>query len=564
MDKIVPFTLTFIFFVSPLFSQDDPNWEEEGEIEEAEVVIEKDRQIELPTANRNYERVPPLPVNEPDIDLSYQLVEVLPRLQPLTPPIRVLKVKESPLPKLYPNYARVGFANFITPYLEISANSARNEDYDYGVHLRHLSSRRGPVDGGNSGNSDTRIGLQGKYFSLGHTLFGQARYQRERYHFYGYAPGTEVSRDDIRQVFNTVDISGGVERNDVNTTFDYQLQLNYRHLNDAYQASENQFELNFGTDVQISDQLDFQLEGDLWFANLEDAPAPTPDNTNIINRSLFRVNPYFTYRIGADSQRGLELKAGVNLVYENDTLANADRLHFYPFARADYHFTESFSAYASLDGDIERVSLLDLTNMNPWLRPNVPVFHTNKSLSFGGGITGKVNSVLGFNAGLSASNYKNMYFFVNNANDSTKFDVLYDQGNVFLLNIHGELSLNSQDRFRTTLRADYFVYDMNELDQPWHRPNLKMSVLASYNLYEKLLLNTEFMLLGGLKGLNQATDQSQALPLITDLSFKADYIFSPRFSTFLQFKNIFAQNYERYLNYPTRGFMVMGGITYSF
>lgn len=564
MDKTAFWILIFIFLGTPLFAQEDPNWEEEGEIEEAEVVIEKDRQIELPRANRNFERVPPLPVSEPEIDISYQFVEVLPRLQQLTPPIRVLKVKEPPLPKLYPNYVKAGFGNFVTPYLEVFANSPRSEDYTYGVHFRHLSSRRGPVDGANSGNSDTRIGLHGKYFFAGHTLFGEAGYQRERYHFFGYAPGTEVSRDDIRQVFNTIDISGGIERSEVDAVFDYRLQLNYRHLNDAYQAAENQFEVKLDTDVRISEQLGFHLNTDVWYAKLEDAPAPTPEALNTINRNLIRINPYFSYRTSPDPKRGLELSAGANLVYENDTLPNADRLHFYPYALATYHLGESLRVYGRLDGDIERVSLLDLTNENPWLRPNVPVFHSNRSLSFGGGVAGRLNSLLGFNAGLSASNYKNLYFFANSATDSTKFNVLYDQGNVFVLNFFGELNINSQDRFRTTLRFDYFAYDMGELEEPWHRPNLKMSVLSSYNLYEKLLLNAEFMLLGGLEGLNQATNRSVSLPLITDLSLKADYIFSPRFSTFLQFKNIFAQNYERYLNYPSRGFMLMGGVTYSF
>jgi hypothetical protein len=557
------YALFFSFTAFPLLAQ-QTDWEEEGEIEEAEVVIEKDREIELPRANRKFERVPPLPVQPPSIELNYQFVDISPRLQPLKPPIRVLKVKEPPLPKLYPNYLKAGFGNYITPYLEVYANSARSEDYSYGVHFNHLSSRRGPVDGANSGNSNTRLGLHGNYFAAGHTFFGEASYQRERYHFFGYAPGLEIDRDSIRQIFNTVTLSGGLERNDVDALLDYRLKLNYRHLDDAYNASENQFEVNFHASYDISDLLSFQLQTDIWSSTLQDSPLEAPEIANSISRNLFRFKPYFRFRTSEEAQQGLDVRAGINLVYENDTLSNADRLHFYPYATARYYLANTISVYASLEGDIQRVSLLDLTDENPWLMPNVPVYHTNKSLSFGGGITGSVNSFLGFNAGLSASNYKNMYFFVNSAEDSTKFDILYDQGNVFVFNFFGELNINSQDRFRTTLRADYFAYSMDELESPWHRPNLKMSILSSYNVYDKLLLNAEFMLINGLEGLNMATAQSEELPVIADLSMKADYIFSPRFSTFLQFKNIFAQNYERYLNYPSRGIMVLAGITYSF
>ncbi|WPP50891.1 TonB-dependent receptor [Catalinimonas niigatensis] len=545
-------------------AQQDPNWEEEGEIEAAEVVIEKSREIELPKANRIFERVPPLPVQESTIPIEYRFVEVLPRLQSLRPPIRVLKVKEPPLPKLYPNYIKAGFGNYITPYLEVYANSARSEDYSYGIHFKHLSSRLGPVDGGNSGNSDTRLALNGKYFTSGHTLFGEASYQRERYHFYGYTPGLELSRDSIKQLFNTISLSGGIERSEVDAAFDYQLKLNYRHLDDAYDASENQFGINFLASMAIAEQLGFHLQSDFWVMNRKDVADVFPNEPTSQDRNLFRLKPYFNYRTSTEPQQGLDIKAGLNLVYENDTLSNADKLHVYPFAQAKYHISNSFHLYASLEGEIERKSLLDFTNENPWLKPNVAVFHTNKNFGFGGGIAGKVNSMLGFNAGFSANNYKNLYFFANSASDSAKFDILYDTGNVFVFNLHGEVNIYSQDRFRTTIRGDYFAYDMDELAKPWHRPTVKMSLLSSYNIYDKFLLNAELLVMGGLEGINLASGTQKELGTIADLSFKADYLFSPRFSTFLQLKNILAQNYERYLNYPSRGIMVMAGITYSF
>ncbi|MEK6480492.1 hypothetical protein WJR50_23315 [Catalinimonas sp. 4WD22] len=562
------FTLIFLFAglccTFDLYAQQDPNWEEEGEIEEAEVVIEKSREIELPRANRKFERVPPLPVQESTIDINYQFVEVLPKLQPMTPSIRVLKVKEPPLSKLYPNYVKAGFGNYLSPYLEVYANSARSEDYSYGVHFRHLSSRQGPVDGSNSGNSDTKLSLNGKYFAGGHTLFGDASYQRERYHFYGYMPGLELSRDSIKQIFNTISLSGGIERSEVDAAFDYRLKLNYKHLGDAYQASENQFGINLFTSLDIAEPLTFAIQSDFWIMNREDVADIFPNDPTSINRNLFRFKPYFKYQTSTEPQEGLEVKAGVNFVYENDTIVNADKLHVYPYAEAQYHLTNSLKLYASLSGDIERKSLLDFTNENPWVKPNVPLANTNRNFSFGGGLAGRASSLLGFNAGFSANNYKNLYFFANSASDSTKFDILYDTGDVFVFNLYAELNVNSQDRFRTTLRGDYYAYSMGRLEEPWHRPNVKMSLLSSYNVYDKLLLNAELLVLGGLRGINLASGTEKDLGTIADLSFKADYLFSPRFSTFLQLKNIFAQNYERYLNYPSRGIMIMAGVTYSF
>ena len=554
--------LIFLSF-SVTFAQQGSDWEEEGEIEEAEVIIEKNRQIELPIAIRNYERVPPLPITTSDLTINYDYVEVLPTLNKLNPAVRVLKVKEPPLPKLYSNFIKAGFGNFISPYLEVFANNGRSDSYMYGVRLHHLSSRRGPVDGANSGNSDTQIDLNGKFFGLGHTFFGNVGYQRERYHFYGYAPILELSRDDIKQNFNTVHATLGLNRSEPTARFDYSLTADYHFFNSSFFASENQIEVSLSADASISDRLRFNVVSNLWFANQRDRD-PESETSNTINRNLFRVKPYFSYKSSDQAQKGLEILAGANLVYENDTLSNADRLHFYPFAKATYHLNNSFSVYGLFDGDIQKVSLLDLTNENPWLSSNVPVFHTNNNFNLTAGFKGRLSSFVGFNAGLSASNYKNMHFFANSATDSTRFSPLYDQGNVFVFNVFGELNLNSQDRFRTTIRADYYSYNMDELEKPWHQPGFKMSLLSSYNLYDKINLGAEFMLLSGLEGLNMQSSVTEELPLIADLGITVDYIFSPRFSTFLQLKNIFAQNYERYLNYPTRGFMLMGGVTYSF
>ena len=98
-----------------LQAQDD-NWDEEGEIEDAEVVIEKDRQIELPPASRSYEKVAPLPLQIDRSEQSYNYERVPFQSTQFAPNIRVLTIKEQPLPKLYGNYIKAGIGNFGTAY----------------------------------------------------------------------------------------------------------------------------------------------------------------------------------------------------------------------------------------------------------------------------------------------------------------------------------------------------------------------------------------------------------------------------------------------------------------
>ena len=543
-----------------------PAWEqEEGEIDDTEVIIEKNREIELPEASRQFERVPPSDVSTPKVNVSYQLEEIKPQLPTIDPTIRVLKIKEPPLDKLYGNYVKVGLGNFLTPYVDFFANNTRNDEYAYGVHLAHLSSRFGPVDGDNSGNSHTQVGVEGKYFANGNTLSGEVGYERNRYHFYGYSPQTEPTptRDDIKQIFNIISARLTLERDEVDQAFDYRIGGSFKNLSDAYEASENQIGLEADVGYTINEQLAFGINSDLYLTTRKDQPVGT-DGVTTTNRNLLRINPVVTFNTDEDPTRGLVFHAGFRAVYENDTADNADRLHLFPDLLAEYNIADGFGLYAGLDGDIERTSLLSFVEENPFLGPDVPLLHTNRAIALRGGIKGRFTSAVGFHAGFSAGNYKNLYFYANDALDSTRFTILYDQESTLRFNPFLEVSINSAERFRMVLRGDYFAYGVNQVDEPWHRPTTQLSVLSSYNAYDKLLFSAELMVLGGIKGLNLESGRQKDLNTITDLSFQADYLFSSRFSTFLQLKNIFAQNYERFLNYPSRGLMVLGGVSYSF
>ncbi len=552
--------LSVISYVA--YAQQQP-WSEEGEIEDAEVIIEKDREIELPKANRNFERVPPLPVQKPQIDVSYRFVDLTPQLPDVTPQIRVLKVKEPPLPKLYGNYAKAGIANYITPYLELFVNNTRSKDYSYGLHFRHLSSRLGPVDQGNSGNSDTRLMLNGKYFAKNHTFSAEAGAERERYHYYGYAPSLELDRDSIRQNFTIGHFRAGLQKSRANAPVAYAMNVSFDRISDRFGATENQLGLDLKAGFKISDQLSLNIESETYLMGWQRYSFAAPEASSSISRNLVKFKPYFRYKT-SEGNAGLEATAGFNIAYENDTILNGNRLHFYPNLWFTYYLGQQVRLYAGVDGDIQKTSWLDLTRENPYLSSDVGLAHTNRVFAFHGGLRGRVSSILGFHAGLQAGSYKNLYFFANSARDSTRFDVLYDTDNTFLLNLFGEINISSSERLKSALRADYYVYTTNEVAEPWHRPSFQLSLLADYMLYEKIIFNAELMVLTGIEGLNQASNTQRKLDSVADLSFKTDYLFSDRFSAFLQLKNIFAQNYERYLNYPSRGIMVMLGATYSF
>ncbi len=527
-------------------------WDENGaEIEDARVVIEKDRKIELPTASRSYEKVPPLPGAVREKTLDYDFKDYSHALKPLDPRIRVLTVQDEKLRKFYGNYLKVGLGNYTTPYLEGFFNNKRNDRYAVGAHVKHLSSKNGPVDKENSGTSENKVGLYGKLFTKALTFGGDLKYERRKNNFYGYAPGLETSEDGIKQVYNFFHANLGFVSNTDNEDLYYQFNVSFDHLADHYETSESQVGFDLETRFTLSELLELGLNSDLYLSKI--------NSTGSISRNFFRLNPTFKTTIDP-----LEIEAGLNLVYEDDTLFNANKVHFYPVAKATYHISEDVKVYAGLGGDVERVSLQHLSRENPFIATGVPVFNTNKTLEFYGALEGKIFSTLAFKGGFSVGNYKNMYYYVNSQADSAQFDILYDNGNTSLFNLFAELGVSKSEVFNLVFRTDYYGYDPDDLEEAWHKPKFGLSLLGTYNLYNKLLFGLELASLGGIKGYNQQSDRQESLDPMIDLNFKTEYLFSDRASLFLNFNNILGNNNERYLNYPSRKFMFMAGLTYSF
>ncbi|MEQ8423259.1 MAG: hypothetical protein RIA63_01025, partial [Cyclobacteriaceae bacterium] len=107
------------FLLIPAFSilAQDQQWEKDGEIEDVEIEILRERQIVLPRANRNFEKVPPRPSEPIKPEITYQFRNLSFNVPDYKPNIRPLRLKQEDISKIYGNYVSVGFGNFSSPFL---------------------------------------------------------------------------------------------------------------------------------------------------------------------------------------------------------------------------------------------------------------------------------------------------------------------------------------------------------------------------------------------------------------------------------------------------------------
>ena len=531
------------------FSQD---WDEEGEIRDAEVVIEKDKVIELPFANRNYEKIPPFPFQQQKNKLTYRFKSFEPILPRHNPRVRVLKVAVDPPEDYFGNYAKAGFGNFVTPYAELFLHNKRNENYAVGFHGKHLSSRNGPVDGENSGNSETLLNAFGQVFRGDITLSGDVAYKRNGLRFFGYDQSLEVLEDTIRQSYDQVSVDLGLSKFNSEDPFNGSLNIGINNLNDDFQASEFQFYANGRASYRVNDTFSGAFDIDFVTINQDDSLISN-------SRTIFSVNPQLIYRSG-----NLTVSGGVTIATQNDTLANGNGVRIFPDAKVTYQLSKSLQVFGGLGGGIEKVALQTLLDENQFLQSQLPIFNTINRIKFFGGIRGSLPGNLSYQTGFAFDRFRNLFFFVNDPSDSTRFIPIYDIDNTNRINVYGELIWQKNSLFQSSLRFDVYGYSTSLVDEAFHRPNFTLNWQNTLNLYDKIRLNADVYIITGLDALAPVTDETVSLDNIVDISIKGEYLFSKAFSAFISVDNLLSQDYERFLNYPSRSIQVIAGIGFSF
>lgn len=553
--RITTLYITFCLVITlamPVVAQPPEKWGE-GEIEKVEIQITKEKQITLPQASRNYEKIPPRPAEPIKPEIKYDFKNLSFATPDYNPALRPLRLQTEPIAKIYGNYVSAALGNYASAFVDAYATTKRDKDKFYGFKVSHLGFGRGPVDENNSAGSNSQVRIFGKAFGRQATTGGYLDFERIGTYFYGYTPGTDIDRKLIKQTYTIVGLGGEVE-NTTSGEFNYKFKGAFSYLDDHYQAKESEMNVGFSGDYKVSETSKIVFGTDYFLITRKDVAIEAKP------RHLVKVKGAYQFYLLDD----LLFSAGATVAYENDTLGKAKDVHLYPDFRASYPISSSIELYAAFTGDMDKVSLHTLARENAWINANAGTYHTSRTAEFTGGVRGKLGSKISYGGGLSIANLKNWYFYRNDDADRAKFNVEYDAGNTKRTNLFGELSFTHAEVARVSLRGDYFGYSPGNSREAWHRPKYRLGITTAFNIYSKLLLNVDALGQGGAKAFDVDTDVTTTLPAAFDLNAKLSYLFSKQFSVFVKGNNLLSNDYPIYLNYPVRGLNVMGGLTWVF
>ena len=566
-----------------------------GTIQDAEIEIVKDRVNTLPEATRNFEKIKLAPPPKPTRQVTYTYPDFRMPLTRLTPTGQVLSVAPDELNPLTGNYLKLGVGNYGTVYGRAHLHSTRNEQYSYGLDLRHQSSASGPVDKGNSAVSQTSAALTGEYY-LGRAALGaEVGYGRERYHFYGYNAdrasrlGATPDKDAIQQTFNRFNARAYARNKAPDAPLQYELGLGYKYWGNDYTSSEGNFLLDGKAGFALSESSRITLQADASFITEKETFGGVVQSEISRSRNFVQATPAYELT----GKTGFSLTLGATVGYSSEP-TSAGRQPFdvskgvvYPAVRIGYAIIpEKLQFYGGLGGALQRVTRYDLTQENPWLGrgSSQTVADTHAGTTVYLGFTATPASGLELALRATAGRARNLYFFRNSAVDTTRFDLVYDSTAISVVNVHAEALYSVTEKVRVGVKADYNHYGVKALDQAFGRPAFLGTLYGTYSATDKLLLGANLYYYSANYGLGYQVKQvvivgpgpfvpsfprdyttvARQTDAVIDLSLRGDYRITPKFSIFAQANNLANRRYQRYLNYQSQGINVIGGASYSF
>lgn len=559
--------LFFAFFLGTglhLHAQEE--WEKEGEIKSAEVVISKERELTLPPAVRNFSKIQMLKQEPANSALSYQIQAFKPEIPSNLSRVRFPSLSPSKENTINPqNSIKLGFGNYLSPIGELDIHSNANDMVAAGLQLQHRSALEGPVDGRNSGNGETLGRIYGRVFSDTEELSGSMSYKNRFLHYYGYAPGDRIdNRDSIMQHFNTLKVDARVQSVGDEYPAHYFLQGEVFRHTDRFENGETSYVIDGGLNFTLTPGFDLDLKAGFQNQTLE--------GFQNFSRSLLSLSPTVHF-----NQSGIDIEAGVSFMQMRDSVSN--RLRVFPVVNAQFRPVGFLQVYGKVDGNVQMNTFRSLSEENMWLTAYSSMPFTERTLGFAGGAKLFLEPGIQVHAGAEMGFYENLYHFVQ-AEPTLGFPhalgmrALVDQGESSIMNAFAEVSFDRLERVHVSARLDYFDYKLDEVIAAWHRPDLQASFLMNVKATDALRFSLKGLYMAGLQArdvvdetlLIQINPDALIIPLedIIDVQVGIDYKLNQQFSAFGLVTNLLGKNYERYWRYPVRGLQVQAGIIWRF
>jgi hypothetical protein len=443
------------------------------------------------------------------------------------------------------NFIKVGYGNFTTPFMQAGFSFGDGRNSVINVHAKHVSSKgKKPFQEYSFTNADA-IGI---FNDLNNNEWtAKVGFDNRTQYQYGYLPETlKFTKDSLLRRFTGITLQGGLRNRTVNTYgINYNPTIRMDIFNDNRNGKENNFVLNAPISKSIGQMFALQLGLTADFTKYT-------TNKVTISNNLFYLSPALQF-----NTPNFKLNAGFTPSWDNKIFS------LLPNFTADIKMKdEKFVLQAGWVGYYQKTTYQYLSTVNPFLEQPNFLLNTRIREQYAG-FKGAAGNHLVYNARASYMKIGNQPLFVNDTASGRKFEVV-NESDLKAIRIHGELGYTVQEKFSLTTAVNFTQYSQLALNaKPWGLIPFEVTGALRWNVLKDLIIKSDVFFWDGPQYRNKALG-SQKQKAAFDMNAGAEFTVLPRLNVWLQFNNIFNNEYERWNQYPVLGFNVLGGIVYSF
>jgi hypothetical protein len=543
---LLPLTLAF-FGAAALTAQTQP------ELEDNSVTVVTSFEARLTDAQRVTLAPAPPP---PDTSRRQQQYTILPRplgIEYPAPTIRPRAVQRAEVPPVKQGYVKLGGGLPNALYGDLSYDLSGQDNLDLGFYGNHYSfNNDGNVE--NQRASDTEVGVTGNYlFDQGFAVKGGLSYGTRSRYYYGYNfPELEqdsaltFADDEVRQRFNIFAVDAEIYNGTrTQADFDYHAGIGLYLMDADPSVRETNFDIRLGATKWFNDSNPLDVEFRADFTSFKDT---TTQNLNVVS-----LSPSYTFTV-ADR---VKFQAGVRLTVQEDDF------DVFPNFTASAAIVDGLvSAFAGVQGNVQKNTLRTLSDYNPWVNARLRI-RNSEATRFYGGIEGTYRRIAyRAEAGYKYLDNLALYLTERDADGIPRFNVLYDDGSQVYLQGTATVPLIEGLDLNATLTQRF--YNMENEEKPWHLPSLSLNAAGIYTLSNlPLQVRADFFVENGLP-YRTAEGEAENLNALLDLSLSGEYTINETFGAWIRVNNLLNNKRERFFQYPTIGTNLLVGATATF
>jgi hypothetical protein len=457
------------------------------------------------------------------------------------------------------NYARIGVGNMKTTFGEVYINNGQDQALQVGGFAKHIA-QSGSIPKQNESREEAGVFIKGIVDD--NDITARIGYNRRGTYFYGYDPSNPLpSYNPLQQHFNT--ITGAVEVTkkfkDEENAFTYAAKIDGYLWNNAFATKENNIVLSGFVNKTIK-----QFYAGLG-ASLD--MSSQKDSAYSINNNLVRLNPYLKFQ--GDNYK---IDAGLNMVRG---FGKSTKAYIFPAAKLEFQIIPKYvRLFAEVKGDVNKTSLRDLAEENPFIENNIPIKNSVDRLDIAAGLKGTMAPGVGFKITVFRNKVKNMPLLLldSSSYNHNQFGIVYDNGTATITGVNGELDVKVSDAVNVFGRVEYKDYKMASEAEPWNLPKFKLTAGTQLHITKQLSINGTLLFRGSTfdrttpvvvnnpGGGTTTTFNLVPISSFADLSGGVEYKINNIFSIFGQVNNILNSNPQIWRNYQGYGFNIFGGV----